>query len=741
MEDTTRIDAATTAKSRTTLRPLTCLAWLGALPAVCPGQAPSHWMTVRSPEVAGHAMVYDRARERLVVFGGSSTRGYTPYTWEWDGHAWLDRSAEGAPGGTNPNMMAYDSVRRCTVLSGTPAGETWEWDGTAWTQRLPATSPPVRSAGAMAYDPVRQRVVLFGGQVSSRGFADTWEWDGVTWTKMASLAVPRARWEHAMAFDPVRGCVVMVGGMIEGAATLGDVWEWDGRTWTPRNSRTHLPPRHQHRVAYDEARSRLVVVGGRNHPNTYWTTEVWEWDGADWAMHKSPSAPDSSHSFAMAYDVARRRIALFGGVSLRIQGGIWEWDGDSWRERFRPSTPPFRNGQAAVFDEVRAHVVMFGGRGDYGWLDDLWEWDGSGWLAIACRPSAWPPPRDHHSMAYDARRGRTVLFGGQGWSGDRGDTWEWDGVQWWCCNSPGPPPGADHAMAWDRRRQCVVLYGGSAGTGTWEWDGVAWTQRHPLHDPGFRGRPAMAYDDRRGCVVLFGGRDWVRGSLGDTWEWDGLDWILRAPQGSFTRNGAAMTFDPRLDRVVMYGGGGAGGGFQVLLAWDGSAWATVPSANYPENRTDPAMVYDRARDRLILHENRTTWLHGSLVASTIQAFGTPCGRSGSTPSLTTGIPYAGNRAFHLDLLTGPPTSGCLFGLASDTQALAIGGGCTLYLAGAITWQAGATNAAGFASKSAMIPAERSLRGMALYAQALALDVGGPGVALAASNASRIVIGD
>lgn len=432
---------------------------------------------------------------------------------------------------------------------------------------------------------------------------------------------------------------------------------------------------------------------------------------------------------------------LFGGIAVRYSGSLWEWDGTTWHERYRFPTPPFRNGQATVYDEARARVVMFGGIGDYGWLDDLWEWDGSGWQAIARGPSAWPPPRDGHSMAYDALRRRTVLFGGYGWIGYGGDTWEWDGTQWWCCNAHGPPPGADHAMTWDRGRQRAVLYGGSAGTGTWEWDGAVWTERHPAHNPGPRDRPAMAYDERRGCVVLFGGRDWSRRAFGDTWEWDGQDWHLRAPQGAFTRSGAAMTFDPRVGRVVMYGGGGTGGDFESLLAWDGNAWARVQSVNHPRNRTDPAMAYDRARDRLVLYEYHTTWLHGSLVAPTSKAFGAPCGQPGRTPSLTTGIPYAGNRAFHLDLLTGPPTSMCVFGLASDSRTQAIGGGCSLYLAGAINWQASATNAAGFAGTSAIIPAERSLRGTALYAQALALDSGSPGLTLATSGARRIVIGD
>ena len=69
--------------------------------------------------------------------------------------------------GRNSHAMAYDAARgRVVLFSGLSAqrlADTWEWDGGRWSQMKPATSPPFRSGHAMAYDPVRRRVVLFGG--------------------------------------------------------------------------------------------------------------------------------------------------------------------------------------------------------------------------------------------------------------------------------------------------------------------------------------------------------------------------------------------------------------------------------------------------------------------------------------------------------------------------------------------------------------------------------------------------
>ena len=54
---------------------------------------------------------------------------------------------------------------------------------------------------------------------------------------------------------------------------------------------------------------------------------------------------------------------------------------------------------------------------------DTWEWDGTAWTQRS--PASAPSPQQGHAMAYDAARGRVVLFGGHD-SFRRGDTWEWD---------------------------------------------------------------------------------------------------------------------------------------------------------------------------------------------------------------------------------------------------------------------------------------------------------------------------
>ena len=52
---------------------------------------------------------------------------------------------------------------------------------------------------------------------------------------------------------------------------------------------------------------------------------------------------------AMAYDSARQRIVLFGGLAAHsLQSGeradTWEWNGAAWIERQTPTRPPARAG-------------------------------------------------------------------------------------------------------------------------------------------------------------------------------------------------------------------------------------------------------------------------------------------------------------------------------------------------------------------------------------------------------------
>ena len=197
----------------------------------------AHTPAASPPARYSHALAYDSARGRVVLFGGGGA-AFGPYladTWDWDGVNWLQRAPAQSPPGMAGHALAYDVARDRTVLFGGAssvlAPETWEWDGTNWSRRNPATAPGATSAYVLAYDAARGRTVLFGGNSVFGLISDTWEWDGTSWIRRLPAQRPPPRAGHALAFDSQRGRTVLFGG-----SAYTDPWEYgpiDRGTYTP----------------------------------------------------------------------------------------------------------------------------------------------------------------------------------------------------------------------------------------------------------------------------------------------------------------------------------------------------------------------------------------------------------------------------------------------------------------------------------------------------------------------------
>jgi hypothetical protein len=280
-------------------------------------------------------------------------------------------------------------------------------------------------------------------------------------------------------------------------------------------------------------------------------------DTKQW-KESTAAGPDERTDAAMAYDSARHRLVLFGGADLSplLRGDTWEWDGNFWALKpvFGPLPSP-RSGHAMAYDAARGRVVLFGGVDASGVRGDTWEWDGTTWTAKAI---TGPSPRADHAMVYDSGRGKVILFGGSG--PNSGETWEWDGAAWTRKSTTGPGSRYFHAMADDSIHGRVVLFGGIAPgavlslADTWTWDGTNWASQSVPGPPGRYGH-SMAFDAACGRVVLFGGiASSVGGRLGDTWQWNGASWTQLPATGPSPRTGSAMAYDSANGTIVLFGG-------------------------------------------------------------------------------------------------------------------------------------------------------------------------------------------
>lgn len=305
--------------------------------------------TILSWPPASHAgaIAYDPVRRRTVMFGGWSQR--TNATWEWDGAEGTWRLCQQA-GGARPSprfghAMTFDGARRKIVLyggvdeSGTTSDEVWEWDGETevWTRRESGPSPS-RWAHAMAFDESTGRLVVFGGShrhptLGDGDLFDLWELEGTEWknrTLPLPAVWPRARRGHAMAFDATRAVTVVYGGELAGhAAASQELWEWDGAAAAWRDRSVHAAgapwpgPRVLHAmVSIGEGR---IALFGNFAPN------LWLWDGDAWrdlsGEATAPWPPARPHP-ALAFDSDRQVLVLSGGAVTEGRGelaDLWEW--------------------------------------------------------------------------------------------------------------------------------------------------------------------------------------------------------------------------------------------------------------------------------------------------------------------------------------------------------------------------------------------------------------------------------
>ena len=685
------------------------LAWDGA-----------DWTTLavsRPPSARyGPAVAWDGARGRLVLFGGKAGGGYgyvNDETWEWDGFDWAQLSPSSSPSGRANHAMAYDTARRRVVLFGGSTsgqdflGDTWEFDGETWTRMDTPVAPPGRTYHQMVYDAARRTVVLFGGSrwtpSSSWGvLSDTWEWNGTVWRERQPARWPRARSRHAMGYDASRERVVVAGGTGTQPQPLSDSWEWDGSGWTPTQAPAQPPGRDGAAMAFDAARGSLVLYGGNfavnaeGDPRDVWElqaapravppdrsplasagaarlvapgatvgltaaavdpdggTVTYRWrrnpaepgDGADVGLTGSASASASftppgtgTYSFLLEATDPRGSVTT-AVVDVFAAGGARA--PARWRSRVPAAAPSTRRAAAACFEPAGAGLLLFGGQGVEP-LADTWLWQRSAWRALL--PAVSPPARTGAALAPEPARWRSLLFGGQDGSGALGDTWEFDGSTWLRRTPPlAPTSRAGHAMAQAPRGDRVVLFGGyGAGAflaDTWEWSGELWLQRATDPAPAARRKHAMALDGRRGKLVLFGGEGQPEpqaraggpglenpgfkiglapgnletsvlsripaaagqsGRLDDTWEWDGNGWArLEPPARPPARSGHGMAYEPASGTIVVFGGTGTGG-TPLADAWSFDGNTwTAIEGAGPSAREDAVLAADPGRGRLLV---------------------------------------------------------------------------------------------------------------------------------------------
>ena len=142
----------------------------------------------------GMTSVYDASKDRMLIFGGSTSDDYygaTNDVWELSlrgNPTWTLLNPTGVrPGARRNGGAIFDALRNRMVIYGggialpgsdTFYGDTWaldlNTDPPAWTQLSPGgTLPPIRDNMPAAYDPLHDRLIVFGGFSVDHFLGDT----------------------------------------------------------------------------------------------------------------------------------------------------------------------------------------------------------------------------------------------------------------------------------------------------------------------------------------------------------------------------------------------------------------------------------------------------------------------------------------------------------------------------------------------------------------------------------------
>lgn len=276
------------------------------------------------------------------------------------------------------------------------------------------------------------------------------------------------------------------------------------------------------------------------------------------------NSPCPRNQPVIAYHEKENTIFLFGGYCSESKtqlNDLWKFNGNEWVSVPSNHMPKARSGHSMIYDEQRNRLLVFGGKNNKGeLLNDLWSWNGNDWKKIS---DIGPMPRQSHRMVYNSNNGDLFLFGGSNAEGNAlNDTWIYRNEKWIQLESDNLPPARlQHTMCYDKKQDKIIVFGGFRRTDkgkfvygdTWEWSSYnGWHQKaNDLHLS--RDHHAMVYDNANEKIVLFGGYN--KQYLGDTWCLEGEKWVRIAIDGPTARSGKPGFIYNSADKtLILYGG-------------------------------------------------------------------------------------------------------------------------------------------------------------------------------------------
>ena len=359
----------------------------------------NRWLQVFPPHSpsarSGESMVFDSARNRVVIFGGRQGKLNLNDTWSFDGNDWTPINTANAPSVREIAGAAYDSVRDRIVLFGgfhqtystdgktlteTPLHDTWEFNGTNWTQIL--ADGPVVTKAILEYDPVRKQTIMLGLNTSAATVMFAWDPAAARWNPLTPTVLPTCANEGAMTWQSSNNTILYTGGVCATTTGTEETYEWDGTNWTKIDLTLFAGAYIGSALTFDPDRQNAVLFGGAPLAGVLNTGDVHlrEQD-LDRCRRFAYPAPRSLFTFAT--DPVNKVIYIFGGVNdAPAFFDFWIYQNGMFRPQLTSNQPTDCGSPIGAYDTDRSKlVVLCSGSA-------TWEYDGTKWSQFDATRSA-----------------------------------------------------------------------------------------------------------------------------------------------------------------------------------------------------------------------------------------------------------------------------------------------------------------------------------------------------------------
>jgi hypothetical protein len=494
----------------------------------------SSWNVVQSGTPSArhwHGMVFDTAAKCFIMFGGFNDATTLNDTWTyWIGNnTWVKKNGFNAPSPRAPYTMVYDRANNRTILFGgwdgnTNLNDTWEYNlGTdTWTQ-IPALNPPsARREHVMTYDSKRNITLLFGGYDSKyENDIYLFNYSDSTWTRLDPATPPEAVGGAAMVFDPANDETFLFGGYKNDDYTTHHwyTYNYSQNAWTNKTALTAPHPRSSQMVAYDRAADEILMVWGvyddsyfSGFDNETWAYNIsnqkWRYVDAGFPMARwtIPLFYNTHNETAIVFELGSPAMYVYNRTTSR-------WDTIT----INGITPDLLVNTKLVYDPIHNEAICFGGL-DIDYKGDrfphnntyIFNFTTLSWTNVTSLPA--PCVRTSSAGAFDGRTGNAVFFGGmnEGVSAYN-DTWLFNTTTHnWTEVTKSVHPSIDYAgsMVYDENAgNFLYVFGGWIATNdTWAFNSTTlnWTKVNTARiTPRTSGR-VVVYDSRRGETVCVG---------------------------------------------------------------------------------------------------------------------------------------------------------------------------------------------------------------------------------------------